>query len=412
MVTISTALAVLSSLAWGAGVSPTWQASAGAWVEADAMMQAAVGQVAMESTWSQREKAAQQLRRHPPSAAEIERAIRSGDPATRLAAMACVVVREEPSDEIVRLLVNAVETDDPSRRLMALRALARAGGAQTSPFEARLSAALLRDPSPSVRVEAYPLLIRMEMPRAAPVFAAMFGEWTSGCPSDLFRTVASLGKAMVATVDAAIEARGPGRAREAFECARGKAAQTQSANGGDVLAPSLLGIEPGFTKMARVRQMWGDAAKYRCEEHESCWCYTDWAKGVVVVIGSGATGGFGRIVAAVTIAEAKAFQGPSQMCTAVSTLSASMRLSNGLRLGMSRREVVGILGPPSEEAGGHLRYERMVEGKLTREEVARLRAAGAALSDIDTTYTDGMGLTVQIVGERVVSITAERVQSL
>lgn len=223
MVTISTALAVLSSLAWGVGVSPTWQASAGAWVEADAMMQAAVGHVAMESTWSQREKAARQLRRYPPSAAEIEHAIRTGDPATRLAAMACVVVLEDPSNEVVRLLVNAVETDDLSRRLMALRALARAGGAQMSQFEARVSAALLRDPSPSVRVEAYPLLIRMEIPRAAPVFAAMFGEWTSGCPSDWFRTVASLGKEMVAAVDAATEAGGSRRARKAFECARGKA---------------------------------------------------------------------------------------------------------------------------------------------------------------------------------------------
>lgn len=189
-------------------------------------------------------------------------------------------------------------------------------------------------------------------------------------------------------------------------------ASAVSANGGDAMAPSLLGIKPGFTRMARVRQMWGDAAKYRCGEHEWCWCYVDRPKSAFVVIGSGAMGGFGRIVAAVTIAEAKAFQGPSQVCTVVSTLSASMRLSNGLRLGMSRREVVGSLGPPSEEAGGQLRYERMVEGKLTREEVARLRAAGAALSDIDSTYTDWTGLTVQIVGERVVSITAERVQSL
>lgn len=175
------------------------------------------------------------------------------------------------------------------------------------------------------------------------------------------------------------------------------------------MAPSLLGIRPGFTKMAKVRQMWGEAGKYRCDEHEWCWCYVDEAKSVVAVIGSGPAGGLGRTVTTVTIAEAKAFQGPSHMCTKVSTLSASIRLSNGLRLGMSRGEVGGILGPPSEEAGGELRYERVVEEELTREEVARLRTDGDRLT---TTYTDATRLTVQIIGERVAAITAARVQSL
>lgn len=220
MVTISTAAGALVALVASAGSPLAWQGAAHSWVEADEALKVAVGRIAMESAWTRRAEAATQLQAHRPRADDVERAVRSSDPALRLAAMASVVVLEEPTEEIVRLLVIAVETDDLPQRLMALRALARSGGAQTAPFEARISAALLRDPAPGIRVESYPLLVRMEVPHAAPVFAAMLGEWPGGCPSSLFITVTSLGKEMVAAVAAAIEAGGSDVAREAFACAR------------------------------------------------------------------------------------------------------------------------------------------------------------------------------------------------
>lgn len=216
---ISTAWVAVISLTVSGGALPAWETAARSWVEADWTWQGAKGE-ALKSAVTQRDEATRQLRAHPPRAEEIGRAIRSGDPGLRLAAMACVVVLEHSTEEIVHLLVNVLETNDLRQRLMAVRALARSDGAWTAQLESRISVALLRDPSPGVRIEATPLLLRMEASHAAPIFAVMFGESVMSCPSFLFQAVASLGPGMVSAVAAAIDAGGTARAREAFVCAK------------------------------------------------------------------------------------------------------------------------------------------------------------------------------------------------
>lgn len=210
------------------GDPPPWESTARAWVEADAMLQVE-GRDALLNAMALRDDAAKRLWARVPSDKEIECAMRSRDPKRRLAATACVVVLGEPSDEIVRLLVHALKTEDFQRRHMAVRALGRADGAQTSRFELQIFEALLKDPSPAVRIEAYPLLRRMEVAHAAPVFAEIFGEWANECPRDLFDVVASLGDEMVTAVKSAIEREGSAKARKAFECAR-RTAGPKSAN--------------------------------------------------------------------------------------------------------------------------------------------------------------------------------------
>ncbi len=194
--------------------------------------------------------------------------------------------------------------------------------------------------------------------------------------------------------------------------AEGSGGDGEAPNAEDAMTPGLPGIEPGFTRTETVGQLWGDAETFKCAGDESCRCYADDSRSVFVVIRSGVAGGFGRTVTAISIAEADEFHGPKRRCTAVSRLGPSARLSNGLRLGMSRGEVIGILGPPKEESGGRLRYERRAERRLTPGEVSRLRAEGATLGEKDTVYSDWAEVTVEIVRGRAVAITAERARML
>jgi hypothetical protein len=74
------------------------------------------------------------------------------------------------------------------------------------------------------------------------------------------------------------------------------------------------------------------------------------------------------------VVEFRIYQGSPQsinQCAKSSLVSNSLSTASGLKLGMSRREVVALLGPPSKMEGDDLIYESSSDRPPTPEEVKR-----------------------------------------
>ena len=152
--------------------------------------------------------------------------------------------------------------------------------------------------------------------------------------------------------------------------------------GGDRMRPTVLGIEPLRSPFSSVAPVLGDAPPARDrlggESTPVVLCYhpRDRDSGPFLLVESGAAGGYGgssvtgfrlmreppKTLRAVPEAPGGTPAGPGEegarLCRQAAGPDVPWRLSNGLELGMSRRQIVALLGAPSVEFESRLVYER------------------------------------------------------
>jgi len=130
-----------------------------------------------------------------------------------------------------------------------------------------------------------------------------------------------------------------------------------------------MGIEPLKTNVAETDRILGIAP--RAKEPEGgdsgpvVMCYFSTARDVFLLVQSDAAGGYGDVVTGFAVTEREPKLRPlgslvvgSNLCRQSALVSHGLQLSNGLRLGMSRAEVVRLLGPPTSTRGATLTYRR------------------------------------------------------
>ncbi len=132
----------------------------------------------------------------------------------------------------------------------------------------------------------------------------------------------------------------------------------------------VLGVKAGSSKVVDVESILG-AAPVRQATHveEAARCY--------------ASPGHDRTVIEFdswleSVAAFEFFKGSPRTvssCAKSKLVSSSLSTANGLRLGMTHKEVVTVLGPPTKGQGGHLTYESSYDRPPTPDEVKQFRDA-------------------------------------
>jgi hypothetical protein len=188
--------------------------------------------------------------------------------------------------------------------------------------------------------------------------------------------------------------------------------------GGDRMRPTVLGIEPLRSPFSSVAPVLGDAPQARDrlggESTPVVLCYhpRDRESGPFLLVESGAAGGYGtssvtgfrlmreppKTLRAVPEVPGGTPAGPGEegarLCRQAAGPDVPWRLSNGLELGMSRRQIVALLGAPSVEFESRLVYERDDRGGPDAK-------GGPAAGDYAL-------IEVQFVGDSVQAIHVER----
>jgi hypothetical protein len=102
----------------------------------------------------------------------------------------------------------------------------------------------------------------------------------------------------------------------------------------------------------------------------------------------------GEVVEAYLLAETAPPEVEGAACAVSARVWRGLAVSNGLRLGMSRAEVVARMGPPTERIGGTLAWERWT---------GRLEPGGDGFDGYE-------GMRLLFAGERLVAIEVFRAE--
>lgn len=188
----------------------------------------------------------------------------------------------------------------------------------------------------------------------------------------------------------------------------------------DKFRPSILGIEPLRTPFSTAKQILGEVPWTREDTTEEgnpiLLCYYGGPRGdrTFLLIESDASGGYGhdtvtgfhlsrgqpKHLQVVSLAEADspaniATRG-GRLCRESKSGHQEIALSNGLRLGLRRAKVVGLLGPPTSESNTTLIYVR------------DNRAEAPVPSGAAGFQGDYAKIEIELVGNKVTSIHVQR----
>jgi hypothetical protein len=97
--------------------------------------------------------------------------------------------------------------------------------------------------------------------------------------------------------------------------------------------------------------------------------------------------------------------GPEKLrsCAPSAVVSSKLTTEAGLRLGLPRKQVFAILGPPTEIHGPRLVYERSFDRSLTPAEKRRLKETGGPPWEVKSAHVEDK-IEIGLVGSRVASI--------
>ena len=135
---------------------------------------------------------------------------------------------------------------------------------------------------------------------------------------------------------------------------------------------SLMGFTLERSTLADVQNKLGATASGSCstgEEASKMICYVSSAPDKTrVVFESGFSGGWSTLdgfkVVSVTLAEDCRFQ-----CLRTPAFENGIKTNGGLRLGLTRQELLALLGPPTKVNGSRLTFEWQSQRPMTREEI-------------------------------------------
>lgn len=148
--------------------------------------------------------------------------------------------------------------------------------------------------------------------------------------------------------------------------------------------PSVLGLRPSQASFEDVTAALGQAGVFTAgtEGEASAYrlCYVSASEGdtTSLVFQSGPQGGFGRAVTEYVLRRQLPRDIPSSRCAPSKLVAASMRLSNGLQLGLRSGEVVRRMGPPARRDGSRFVYEWRYPVVLSPDQRARLAEVSEA----------------------------------
>jgi hypothetical protein len=128
--------------------------------------------------------------------------------------------------------------------------------------------------------------------------------------------------------------------------------------------PAVLGLVPGHAELEAVRRAIGDAPRVEGSPSARdappvrlCYVPVDGGDSTVLLFDA-QYDARGEVVEAYLLADAAPPEVQGTPCAVSGRVWRGLTLSNGLRLGMTRAEVVARMGPPTERAGGSLAWER------------------------------------------------------
>ncbi|MBZ5515958.1 MAG: hypothetical protein LAN62_14150 [Acidobacteriia bacterium] len=90
-------------------------------------------------------------------------------------------------------------------------------------------------------------------------------------------------------------------------------------------------------------------------------------------------------------------------CAQAALVSNKLTTGAGLKLGLLRKQIVEILGPPTAIHGSRLTYERSFDRPLTAEEEKRLKEKGGPPWDVKSVHVDDK-IEIVLSNSKVVSI--------
>jgi hypothetical protein len=164
--------------------------------------------------------------------------------------------------------------------------------------------------------------------------------------------------------------------------------------------PEVLGVVPGRHTLEAVRRALGDAPRVEGSPTARdvppvrlCYLPADGGDATVLLFDA-QYDARGELVEAYLLADTAPPEVEGAPCGLSARVWRGLTLSNGLRLGMSREEVVARMGPPTERNGGALAWERWT---------GRLEPSGAGWDGYE-------GMRLLFVAERLVAIEVFRAE--
>lgn len=128
--------------------------------------------------------------------------------------------------------------------------------------------------------------------------------------------------------------------------------------------PAVLGVVPGRDALEAVRRAIGEATRVEGSSGAGdgppvrlCYVPADGGDATVLLFDA-QYDARGEVVEAYVLADAAPPEVQGTPCAVSRRVWRGLALSNGLRLGMTRAEVVARMGPPTGGAGGELSWER------------------------------------------------------
>lgn len=162
----------------------------------------------------------------------------------------------------------------------------------------------------------------------------------------------------------------------------------------------VLGIRLGDSEIGDVERILGSApVRQATHIEEGSSCYASRANDRTVLE-------FDNWLT--NVVEFRFYQGSTQslsQCAKSSLVSNSLSTASGLRLGMSRSEVLALLGPPSKMQGDDLIYEFSYDRPPTPEEVKRFNANFSAPPALINIYEK---LDLEVRKSKLIRVDAAR----
>lgn len=168
--------------------------------------------------------------------------------------------------------------------------------------------------------------------------------------------------------------------------------------------PTLLGVEPAKTSIADARRILGTTKSVRSKREQGsryhCYCSEGKADTTIAIVWT--TELSGDLVAQVDLIRKAPPDVQLGSCSPSPAVSKSMRFSNGLHLGMSRTQVVALLGTPHEQDSNVVRYwyQWSRRSSTTDAKVCDEDDTLCGLGMIEVRLSDGrsVGVTVSKIG--------------
>ncbi len=170
---------------------------------------------------------------------------------------------------------------------------------------------------------------------------------------------------------------------------------------------TILGLTIGRTSLKDAQEKLGKAEVTRVsreEESDVSVCYVSPADGTVLVLYSGAMGGWKDITWFALWSREAAFQ-HSPQCTPSTLVSRRISTDSGLHLGQPKEQLERIVGKPKSVERAHAKYEYLCRRKMTDDEIKGFKANNWDISKdpyldrmswIEVRYRDQMASRIEV----------------